>query len=351
MSSWVTVRTGKEYNVYIGSGLLEESGARIKALLPSARVALITDSNVAPLYAQRVQSSLEAAGIDSRVFVLPAGEQNKRLSAVENILEWLAQQGFSRSDCIVALGGGVVGDMAGFAAAVYMRGISYVQMPTTLLAAVDSSVGGKTGVDLSAGKNLAGAFKQPELVLYDTDTLKTLPAHETADGMAEVIKYGVLFDGDLFETLERGEISDLTHIITKCVSLKAHIVEIDELEKNERKLLNLGHTLGHAVEKCSNFEITHGHAVAIGMAYIARAGEKLGITDTGVASRIENCLRRHSLPTACDFDADRLAAAAMSDKKRSGDTITPVVVKNIGECLLKKIPLADLHSYAEQGRG
>jgi 3-dehydroquinate synthase len=240
--------------------------------------------------------------------------------------------------------------MAGFAAAVYMRGISYVQMPTTLLAAVDSSVGGKTGVDLSAGKNLAGAFKQPELVLCDTDALKTLPPHETADGMAEVIKYGVLFDGDLFETLERGEISDLTHIITKCVSLKAHIVEIDELEKNERKLLNLGHTLGHAVEKCSNFEITHGHAVAIGMAYIARAGEKLGITDTGVASRIENCLRRHSLPTACDFDADRLAAAAMSDKKRSGDTITPVLVKNIGECLLKKIPLTDLHSYAEQGR-
>ncbi len=350
MSSCVTVRTGKEYNVYIGRGLIDESGERIKALLPHARAAVITDSNVAPLYAQRVQNSLEAAGVDSRVFVLPAGEQNKRLSTVENILEWLAQQGFSRSDCIVALGGGVVGDMAGFAAAVYLRGISYVQMPTTLLAAVDSSVGGKTGVDLSAGKNLAGAFKQPELVLCDTDTLKTLPAHETADGMAEVIKYGVLFSESLFARLENGEAPDLSDMITECVSLKARIVEADELEQNERKLLNLGHTLGHAAEKCSNFEITHGHAVAIGMAYIARAGEKLGITDVGTAARIENCLRRYSLPTSCDFDSEALSAAAMSDKKRSGDTLTLVLVKNIGDCLLKKIPLTELRSYAEQGR-
>ena len=350
MTRCVTVKAQKQYNVYIGAGLLSEAGRRIKALMPNCRAAIITDSNVAPLYAEALQTSLKNAGIDSSVFVFPAGEQNKRLSTVEDILEWLAQQGFSRTDCVIALGGGVTGDMAGFAAAVYLRGVRYVQIPTTLLAAVDSSVGGKTGVDLGAGKNLAGAFKQPEIVLCDTDTLKTLPEHEIADGMAETIKYGVLFSQKLFDTLAQGKPDDLTDIITECVSFKAHIVEIDELEQNERKLLNLGHTLGHAIEKCSNFGITHGHAVAVGMALIARAGEAMGITQSGAAEQIENCLLKHSLPISCDYEADKLAQAAMSDKKRAGDSITLVLIDRIGECLLKKEPLSALREYARYGR-
>ena len=350
MTRCVTVKAQKQYNVYIGAGLLSEAGQRIKALMPDSRAAIITDSNVAPLHLQALQDSLKTADIDSSVFVFPAGEQSKRLGTVENILEWMAQQGFSRTDCVIALGGGVTGDMAGFAAAVYLRGIRYVQIPTTLLAAVDSSVGGKTGVDLGAGKNLAGAFKQPEIVLCDTDTLKTLPEHEIADGMAEVIKYGVLFSARLFDTLADGKPDDLTDIITECVSLKAHIVEIDELEKCERKLLNLGHTLGHAIEKCSNFTVTHGHAVAIGMALVARAGEAMGITQPGTAERVESCLRRHSLPISCDYDAQMLAQAAMSDKKRAGDSITLVLIDRLGECLLKKEPVSKLCDYARFGR-
>ncbi|MBO7275230.1 MAG: 3-dehydroquinate synthase [Clostridia bacterium] len=350
MTRCVTVKAQKQYNVYIGAGLLSEAGERIKALMPDIRAAVITDSNVAPLHLETLQTSLKNAGIDSSVYIFPAGEQSKRLSTVENILEWLAQQGFSRTDCVIALGGGVTGDMAGFAAAVYLRGVRYVQIPTTLLAAVDSSVGGKTGVDLGAGKNLAGAFKQPEIVLCDTDTLKTLPQHVVADGMAETIKYGVLFSPGLFDTLAEGMPDDLTDIITECVTLKAHIVEIDEIEQRERKLLNLGHTLGHAIEKCSNFTVTHGHAVAAGTALIARAGEAMGITQKGTADRVEACLLKHSLPIGCDYAPVDLAQAAMSDKKRSGDSITLVLIDKIGECSLKKVPASTLLEYARYGR-
>lgn len=350
MPNCVKINVGKTYNVHIGAGLLDASGELIKEICPGSRVAIITDTNVAPLYAKRVEASLQKAGIGCSTYVFPAGEANKRINTVSDILEWLVQEGFSRTDVVAALGGGVVGDMAGFAAAVYLRGIKYVQLPTTLLAAVDSSVGGKTGVDLAGGKNLAGAFKQPEVVICDTDTLKTLPAHEIADGMAETIKYGVLFSEELFAALEQGAPEDMTDIITQCVALKGYIVEIDETEQNQRKLLNLGHTIGHAVEKCSNFSVTHGHAVAIGMAMIARAGEKMGITRAGTAARVEKCLRSHNLPTDCEYDAQSLANAAMADKKRSGSSITLVLAEKIGSCVLKKEPVSQLIAYTEQGR-
>ena len=350
MTRCVTIKTGKQYNVHIGNGLLDKAGELVKSIMPNSRMAIITDSNVAPLYAEKLQNSLNGVGIGSSVYVFPAGEKSKRLSTVEDILEWMAREGFSRSDAVVALGGGVTGDMAGFAAAIYLRGIKYVQIPTTLLAAVDSSVGGKTGVDLRSGKNLAGAFKQPELVLCDTDTLKTLHPHEIADGMAEVIKYGVLFSEQLFFKLENNDVQDMTDIIAQCVALKGHIVEIDETEQNERKLLNFGHTLGHAIEKCSDFTISHGHAVAIGMALIVRAGEQMGITDADTADRLKKCLIRHNLPVDCEYESGALAAAAMSDKKRAGDSITLVLAKCIGECVLNKVPLDRLKEYARLGR-
>ncbi len=350
MGCTVKINVGKGYNVHIGAGLLDEAGQLIFDAVGKTRAAIITDSNVAPLYAQRLEKSLNAAGIETFTYVFPAGEENKRLTTLSDILEVLAENGFSRTDTVVALGGGVAGDMAGFAAAVYLRGVRYVQVPTTLLAAVDSSVGGKTAVDLQAGKNLAGAFKQPEVVICDTDTLKTLNDHEIANGMAETIKYGVLFSEELFAQLEKGRPDDMTDIIRQCVALKGYIVEIDETEKNERRLLNLGHTIGHAVEKCSNFGISHGHAVAAGMAIIARAGEKMGITQKGTADRIEKILLANDLPIRADYADSDLAASAMSDKKRAGGNITLVLPEKIGSCILKTEPLNKLEEYVREGR-
>ena len=251
---------------------------------------------------------------------------------------------------MAALGGGVTGDMAGFAAAVYLRGIRCVQLPTTLLAAVDSSVGGKTAVDLTAGKNLAGAFSQPAAVLCDTDCLKSLPAAVFADGAAEAIKTGVLCDETLFALFEDGTLTaDPGEVIARCIAYKAGVVERDEKELGERKLLNLGHTVGHAIEKCSGFTIPHGHAVAAGLAIMARSAEALGWTEEPLAERIAACLERNGLPTGTDYTAEALAQAALSDKKRAGDTITVVVPRRIGECELKKLPVRELPGLIAAG--
>lgn len=236
--------------------------------------------------------------------------------------------------------------MAGLAAALYLRGVRYIQLPTSLLAAVDSSVGGKTAVDLSAGKNLAGAFLQPAAVLCDTDCLGTLTPEFFADGAAEAIKTGVLCDEDLFALFEGPPLSPaspvLPEIIARCVRYKAGVVERDEKEQGERKLLNLGHTVGHAIEKCSGFTIPHGHAVAAGMAVMAQAAEALGWTQQPVAARIAACLEKNHLPTGTDFSPEALAEAALSDKKRAGGAITLVVPEKIGRCVLKKLPVAEL---------
>ena len=261
----IPVGVAPAYEVSIGPGLLQKSGTRLKPLLGECRVAVITDSTVALLYLETVLQSLEQAGFATCSHVFPAGEGHKTLSTLSDLLEFLASQHLTRTDCVAALGGGVTGDMAGFAAAVYLRGIRCVQLPTTLLAAVDSSVGGKTAVDLTAGKNLAGAFSQPAAVLCDTDCLKSLPADVFADGAAEAIKTGVLCDETLFALFEDGTLTaDPGEVIARCIAYKAGVVERDEKELGERKLLNLGHTVGHAIEKCSGFTIPHGHAVAGG---------------------------------------------------------------------------------------
>ena len=244
---------------------------------------------------------------------------------------------------MAALGGGVTGDMAGFAAACYLRGVRCVQLPTTLLSAVDSSVGGKTAIDLAAGKNLAGAFLQPAAVLCDTDCLRSLPAEVFADGAAEAIKTGVLDDEGLFALFEDGTLTTAPdEVIARCVRYKAGVVERDEKEQGERKLLNLGHTAGHAIEKCSGYAIPHGHAVAAGLAIIARSAEALGWTEEPIAARIAACLAKNGLPTGTNYTAEALAEAALADKKRSGGDITLVIPKKIGVCELKKVPIADL---------
>ena len=268
----VTVSASKTYDILIGSGLLTQLGERVKALGKAQKVCVVSETTVFPLYGKAVAESLENAGFSVVSFVFPAGEESKNGSVFLELLNYLAENRLTRSDIIVALGGGVTGDLAGFAAASYLRGIRFVQVPTTLLAAVDSSVGGKTAIDLPAGKNLAGAFCQPSLVLCDTDTLNTLPADIFRDGCAEVIKYGILYDPVLFSHLEdKGLDFDREAVITRCVELKRDVVMEDEFDTGARMKLNLGHTIGHGVEAKSNFTLSHGKSVAIGMAIVVRA--------------------------------------------------------------------------------
>ena len=254
----------------------------------------------------------------------------------------------TRTDMIVALGGGVTGDLAGFGAAVYLRGISFVQIPTTFLAAIDSSVGGKTAVDLEAGKNLAGAFYQPKLVLCDTDVLQTLPEVVFADGIAEALKYGVLGDAALFEKIAGGDFrQDLEEIIETCVSMKRDVVEEDEFDTGKRQLLNLGHTFGHAIEQKSHFQMTHGHAVAIGMHLIAKAAEAKGIAEKGTAAAIAKALEQNQLPKETEFSPAEVAEGTLRDKKRRGGTISFVFPKKIGDCEIVKIPVEEVEALAK----
>ena len=259
-------------------------------------------------------------------------------------MNFLAENKLTRSDMLVALGGGVVGDLAGFAAATYLRGIRFIQVPTTLLAAVDSSVGGKTAIDLPAGKNLAGAFCQPSLVLCDIDTLNTLPLEVFRDGCAEVIKYGVLYDPDLFDTLSNDGLSfDRESVIARCVELKRDVVMEDEFDTGSRMKLNLGHTIGHGVEARSHFDISHGKAVAIGMAIVSRAS---GCIDT---HRIIRALEQFGLPTHTEYTADELYAYTLSDKKRSGGSVSLIIPRAIGDCTISPTNIENLKSFIEAG--
>lgn len=339
----IPVNTRPAYAVTIGPGLLKDCGARLREILPPCHAAVVTDSTVGPLYLETATESLRAAGYAVSAYTFPAGEGSKNFSTLSEILEFLASEHLTRSDCLIALGGGVVGDMAGFAAACYLRGIRCVQLPTTLLSAVDSSVGGKTAIDLRAGKNLAGAFLQPAAVLCDTDCLGTLPSAVFADGAAEAVKTGVLCDETLFALFEDGTLkADPAEVIARCVAYKAGVVERDEKEQGERKLLNLGHTVGHAIEKCSGYSIPHGHAVAAGLAIMARAAERLGWAAEPLADRVCACLAKNALPVSAEFSPEALAEAALADKKRSGDSITIVVPEKIGLCELKTMPVAEL---------
>ena len=453
----VSVQASKNYDILIGENLISEVGSYILEVHKPCKVLMISDSTVSDLYNFPVTTSLQLAGFEVTNFVFPPGEESKCLNTIYDIVDILAEDGFTRSDLIVALGGGIVGDVAGFAASIYQRGIEFVQIPTTLLAAVDSSVGGKTGVNLEAGKNLVGAFWQPSLVICDCSIFKTLPYEVFLDGVAEAIKYGCIEDRSLFDliksegrnlykslsssedekttglsgfitsgiilssdsetdtNLDVNEIPDtdlksagnsdasadevdrnsdgyfndtacisdtcvdaatrnfnsnadeanrnsdanadeadrnfdandetLLQIIERCIQIKAAIVAQDERDTEVRQLLNFGHTIGHAIEKTSNFGISHGHAVAMGMLIITRACAKLGLCPEDCGHELQSMLTEFGFPTDCPHSSEALLEAALKDKKRAGQSITLVVPKTIGECVLRKIPIEQLSDY------
>lgn len=341
----VPVKTAISYDVCIESGLLSQIGARCRSVSRAETAAVVSDDAVFPLYGKAVCASLEQAGFRVVSFVFPHGEQSKTLSVYAELLQFLAEKHVSRTDLAVALGGGVVGDLTGFAAATYLRGISYVQIPTTLLAAVDSSVGGKTGVDLPCGKNLVGCFYQPSLVLTDPDVFSTLPQDVFRCGCAEIVKYAML-DEALFASLAARPITDrLSSVIRHCVQIKSELVSRDEHDHGGRRLLNLGHTFGHAVEVCSGYRIAHGDAVAVGMAMMTKAAVSFGFCDSEVLTRLCALLAQYGLPTETEFSAELLLGAICADKKIRGSRICLIVPQKIGRVCTHEIPVSELNGW------
>jgi len=335
MKKIISVNAGTPYDVVIGNGILSSAGEAVKNFTSSGRVAVISDDRVMGLHGKKLEAALSAAGFKLESFAFPHGEHSKNLKTYGEIINFLAQKRFTRTDVLIAFGGGVVGDLAGFAAATYLRGIRFIQIPTTLLAMVDSSVGGKTAVDIAAGKNLVGAFHQPVQVLCDPELLGTLPEVNWADGASEAIKSGMIGDEELFRLLGSGKWRDRAgEVIAGCVSFKSRVVAADEFDKGERQLLNFGHTVGHAVEKNSGFSISHGHAVAIGMMAVARSTAAAGLIDTETVEILEAALKNNDLPTELPCRIDDLVPVMAGDKKRAGDKLTLVIPEKTGRCRL-----------------
>ncbi|MEG0829412.1 MAG: 3-dehydroquinate synthase [Anaerovoracaceae bacterium] len=357
----IQINASRSYDVLMDTGLISQAGTLIKKALGYGveKVCIVTDDIVNQLYctsntlSASFLSSLTNEGYKISKFVFPHGETSKTLNTVGTLLEYLAQEQFTRSDCIIALGGGIPGDIAGFAAATYLRGIPFVQIPTTLLAAVDSSVGGKTGVNLKSGKNLAGAFWQPSLVLFDIDATKTLSKHIFLDGVAEAIKAGAIADASLFSYIETQLC--LTHpkviknLVKRAIGIKQIVVEEDERDTGKRQLLNFGHTLGHAIEQCSNFSISHGHGIAMGMDMVCKSAERMGWIKDNCSQTIHDTLLRFGFPLDCPYTPAQLACAAKQDKKRMGNNLTLVIPVTLGNCRLMKIPISQLEAFIQAG--
>ena len=331
----IEVKTGKPYSVKIGGGLLHTAGDEAKFIGLDGKILIISDDNVAALYMDKVKCSFENAGYDVFSFVIPHGEASKSAESLIAILNFAAENAFSRTDTFVALGGGVIGDLCGFAAAIYMRGANFIQLPTTLLAAVDSSVGGKTAIDLDSGKNLAGAFYQPKLVLCDTESFETLPDEEISNGMAEVIKYGMFCDKELLDILTENS-AEIEDIVARCVAIKARVVEADEFDKGERMFLNFGHTVAHAVEALSGYTTPHGSAVATGMAVITKACVENGSCEKEAWDVLIPLLNKYNLPTQCPYAVDDVYNVTLKDKKNAHGTITLVLPTAKGKSKLEK---------------
>ena len=328
--------------IFIEPGLLGYAGEEILKTFSPSRVHIVTDSNVAPLYLEPLAQQFELPVSST---VIPAGEEHKRLSTVEGLYHDLLAVGFTRKDLIIALGGGVVGDITGFAAATLLRGVSLCQIPTTLLAQVDSSVGGKTGVDLAEGKNLVGAFYQPRLVLIDPEVLNTLPDTTFADGMAEVVKYGYIANPNILDMVSQPDYkAHISDVIYECVKIKRDVVAIDEHDTGLRMILNFGHTVGHAVEKLGNYtELTHGQAVAIGMVAALRLGALRG--DADLSAPLVALLHKIGLPTELTHDREAIFGALLSDKKKFGSTVNFILVREPGRAEITPIEAEALHEY------
>ena len=342
----VSVQASRSYEVLIERGILINAGKEIHRIHNPCKAAIITDDIVERLYCDAVAASLAECGFSTCRFSFPNGETSKTLGTYEDILNFLAESYITRSDIIIALGGGVVGDLAGFAAASYLRGIDFIQIPTTYLAAVDSSAGGKTGLNLRAGKNLCGAFYQPFLVMIDCNTFKTLPQERFSDGTAETIKYGLIADESLFKLMETGLPDErIDEIVERCIKIKASFITQDEYDNGARRLLNFGHTFGHAIERCSNYGISHGHSVGIGMLMAAGAAWNMGLSAENCAPRIARALESNSLPLGVTYSINELTAAMAGDKKRRGDNISLILPNRIGNCRIHDIPVDELVAF------
>ncbi|MBQ3022647.1 MAG: 3-dehydroquinate synthase [Clostridia bacterium] len=339
----VTVNASKTYDIIIKKGAIDLVGNLTKDIIAQGKVCVISDSNVAPLYMERVKNSLSKEGIKAKEYVFPAGEKSKNAQTYIEILNFLAQGGFTRKDTLIALGGGVTGDLTGFCAATYMRGIKFIQLPTSLLAAVDSSVGGKTGIDLSCGKNLAGAFYQPSMVIFDSDVLKTLSKEYFADGMAEVIKYAMI-KGEGLDKLILAEELDIEEIVERCVKIKRDIVNADEFESGIRQILNFGHTVGHAIEAQSDYTISHGRCVAMGM-YIVTKAYKC----ENLCKQLFKMLEKFNLKTNCPYTPKEILERAKKDKKADSSGVNLIVSKEMGKCEIVKITMDELLLLIKEG--
>lgn len=350
----VTIDTAHPYEVLIDRGLLDRVGEKVLAIKKSGHIQIVSDSNVAPLYAERVITSLEKAGFSTDLNIVEAGEGAKTIAVWQWLLEDWAQKEVHRDALICALGGGVIGDLSGFAAASYQRGTSFFQIPTTFLAAIDSSVGGKTAVNLNTGKNLVGAFHQPLLVLCDPDSFLTLDKDTFEEGVAEALKYGILADHELFNCLAQEKIQaespNLDRVIENCVRLKNIFVSEDTFDKGMRQQLNFGHTPAHAIEVLSDYVCSHGEAVAIGLATMARAGEAIGFSDEGTADKIERALKTYDFPLASPYGPQAMAEISRRDKKAGQDGITVVLPRRIGQAELVPQNFEQLQTLYELGK-
>lgn len=339
---------GREYDIIIGKGLLERAGELVSEVAECKKIAVVTDSNVGPLYSKKLEKSLCESGFETKVITVLAGEHSKSISVLEGLYADMLDFGITRTDLIIALGGGVIGDLAGFAAATLLRGVSFIQIPTTLLAQVDSSVGGKVAVNLPQGKNLVGAFYQPRRVIIDTECLKTLMPEILADGMAEVIKYGAILDKNLLNDLEKIDdtqelFAKIPEIVYTCCDIKRRVVEDDEIDTGGRMVLNFGHTFGHAIEKKYGYGgYTHGMGVAAGMVMALNWGEKNNITPVGTGERISKILKKYNLPTSAELERDELISAIGVDKKGVGSKINLILLKDIGDALIYPIDKSEI---------
>ena len=346
----VVVNASTSYEILLDKGLLDKAGELISRVMkPKAKACVVTDDNVDKYYGERLMKSLGEAGIEAKKFVFPHGEASKNHTTLLGIYDFMAENGYTRSDFIVALGGGVVGDTAGYAAATYMRGIEFVQIPTTVVSQADSSVGGKTAVNINSGKNLVGAFHQPKLVICDTDTLKTLTPEFFADGMAEVIKHGMIKSPELFEILSNGDIDEnIVDIMRRNVTIKGQVVENDEREKGERMLLNFGHTLAHALEKYYNYTgITHGNAVAVGMSVFTHIAERRGMCKQGVGDKLDALLVKCGLPTSDSAPLDILYELSLRDKKHLSNGMNIIICSDIGKSEVVKMSVEEYKNFLE----
>ena len=341
----IDVSASRCYNIHIGRGLLVGIGELVRPQLGNCRLAVLTDSNVDALYGCAMMQHLASAGYDACKYVIPAGEASKCADNLLAFLNFLAREQITRSDAVIAFGGGVVGDLGGLSSSLYLLGIKYIQVPTTLLAAVDSSVGGKTAIDIPAGKNLVGSFYQPSMVCCDTALMDTLPAEIYRDGCAEVIKYGMILDAALYDTLHTLPF-DREAVVARCVEIKRDVVQQDEFDNGIRGLLNFGHTFGHAIEKLSKFGVSHGEAVAKGMVIAARIAPLCGLCN--IADELSALLVEYGFDITCGYSACEIYDALLSDKKRRGGNISVVLPRAVGDCVLHTLPVEQLKELLQK---